>query len=83
MAKLGVVALGDTQNDSTQSWNFGKNWSNSMADSKLADKNSIQTVIQFIKIQLKKIRRWFHSIQLEPPVSDEKVFVCNEKWVLS
>ena len=54
-----------------------------MADSKLADKNSIQTVIQFIKIQLKKIRRWFHSIQLEPPVSDEKVFVCNEKWVLS
>ena len=50
MAKLGVVALGDTQNDSTQSWNFGKNWSNSMADSKLADKNSIQTVIQFKKI---------------------------------
>ena len=47
VVKLGVVALGDTQNDSIRSWNFGKNWCNSISDSIVTDKNSNQTVILF------------------------------------
>ena len=44
------LALGDTQNDSIQSLNFGKNWFNSIFDSIMADQNSIQTIIQFNNI---------------------------------
>ena len=45
-----MVALGDTQSDSIRSLNFGKNWFNSISDSTMTDKNSIQTVTQFKKI---------------------------------
>ena len=44
-----MVALGDTQSDSIQSLNFGKNWFNSISDSIMAAQNSIQTMIQFKK----------------------------------
>ena len=44
------VALGDTQNDSIQSLNVGKNWFNSIFDSIMADQNSIQTIIQLKRL---------------------------------
>ena len=42
--------MGDTQNDSIRSLNFGKNRFNSISDSIMAEKNSIQTFTQFKKI---------------------------------
>ena len=41
------IALGDTLFDSIQCLNFAKKWFNSIFDSILIAKNSIQTVIQF------------------------------------
>ena len=43
------LAMIDTQNDSIQSLNFGKNGFNSIIDSILVSQNSIQTIIQFKK----------------------------------
>ena len=41
------IAMIDTQNNSIQSLNFGKNGFNSIIDSILVSQNSIQTIIQF------------------------------------
>ena len=87
VVKLGVVALGDTQNDSIRSWNFGKNWCNSISDSIVTDKNSNQTVILFKQLynskRLAMIQFNWQFNSVGTPVSDEKVFVYNENWAFS